>query len=127
MSGLARNQKKVYDHLLKANQPLGAYDLLDGLRHEGFRAPPQIYRALKALTSMGLVHRVESLNAFIACGQKHSAGQIVFAICDECGTVDELTPVEIPEKIKQLSLQSGFNAKKMVVELAGTCSNCMLT
>src|ERR1019366_354132 len=52
--------------------------------------PITIYRALDFLREQGLVHRIESRNAFIACVQNHaSADPVVFLICEQCGTVGE--------------------------------------
>ena len=124
MKDLTQNQNAVYRHLRMAARPQSAYDILDGVREQGLRAPQQIYRALKALTDRGLVHRVESLNAFIACDLKHKNNRIVFSICDDCGTVEELAPVDIPPKLKHMSQQSGFQTQKMVIELVGKCSDC---
>ena len=124
MKDLTQNQNAVYRHLRTAARPQSAYDILDGVREQGLRAPQQIYRALKALTDRGLVHRVESLNAFIACDLKHKNNRIVFSICDDCGTVEEMAPVDIPPKLKHMSQQSGFQTRKMVIELVGTCSDC---
>ncbi|MGB2321810.1 MAG: Fur family transcriptional regulator, partial [Candidatus Puniceispirillaceae bacterium] len=66
-SKLTRNQTLVLEALASAGQPLGAYSLLDLLRDQGFKAPLQVYRALDQLISEGLVHRLESLNAWTAC------------------------------------------------------------
>ncbi|HSM41507.1 MAG TPA: transcriptional repressor, partial [Afifellaceae bacterium] len=64
----------VFDTLLAADGPLSAYDILDRLRDKGFRAPLQVYRALDKLLALGLVHRLESLNAFIACAHPDCEG-----------------------------------------------------
>ncbi|MCB1460156.1 MAG: transcriptional repressor, partial [Nitratireductor sp.] len=65
--GLTRNQLLVLNALVAAGGPLSAYGILDQLREEGFRAPLQVYRALEKLVDQGKVHRLESLNAFVAC------------------------------------------------------------
>jgi Fur family zinc uptake transcriptional regulator len=67
--------------------------LLDQLRDDGFRAPLQVYRALDTLMKGGLVHRLESLNAFVACAEPHdhSHRMTAFAICDTCGQVMEFS------------------------------------
>src|SRR5262245_48967355 len=90
---LTRNQTQVLERLEAATSPLSAYTLLDQLRDRGFRAPLQVYRALDALIKGGLVHRLESLNAFVACSEPHDHGHgmTAFAICDRCGQVDEMS------------------------------------
>src|SRR5665647_1791430 len=89
-SGLTRNQHLVLDALTGAEAPLSAYGILDQVRAEGIRAPLQVYRALEKLQQMGLAHRLESLNAFIACAHAHDhpGGITAFAICEGCGRVD---------------------------------------
>ncbi len=67
VSDLTRNQSLVFNALDGASGPLSAYDILDKLRADGFRAPLQVYRALDKLVEYGMVHRLESLNAFVAC------------------------------------------------------------
>ena len=88
---LTKNQTLVFGALSEADGPLSAYSILDQLRDEGFRAPLQVYRALEKLLEFGMVHRLESLNAFIACSHPEceSHGTIAFAICETCGNVAE--------------------------------------
>ena len=68
-NALTKNQQLVLTILNKADMPLSAYSILDGLREFGFKAPLQVYRALDRLIELGKVHRIESMNAFIACEQ----------------------------------------------------------
>ena len=84
-------RRRVLEALLASHQPLGAYELIDRLAVRGARpAPITIYRALDFLREQGLVHRIESRNAFIACVQNHGSGDpVVFLICEKCGTVGE--------------------------------------
>ena len=69
---LTANQQRVLATLQEASSPLSAYALLDRLREAGFGAPVQVYRALERLAEQGLVHRLESLNAYVSCS--HSGG-----------------------------------------------------
>ncbi len=88
---LTKNQALVFEVLEKADGPLSAYTILDKLRDHGFRAPLQVYRALEKLLEYGVVHRLESINAFVACAHPdqncHSHGIVAFAICESCGHV----------------------------------------
>ena len=61
------NHKRVYAHLRKAGAPLSAYQILEAMHADGFRAPVTVYRALERLMGEGRIHRVESLNAFVPC------------------------------------------------------------
>ena len=83
---LTGNSKLVMDLLEVKKGPLSAYMILDELRDAGLRAPLQVYRALEKLISLGRVHRVESLNAFIACSHMscENQGMSAFVICDKC-------------------------------------------
>src|SRR5690606_20969172 len=86
---LTRNQSLVLDCLRREGRAMTAYDLLEALRGEGLRAPAQIYRALEALGQRELVHRIETLSAFVACRHEDHADTAAFAICDDCRRIWE--------------------------------------
>jgi Fur family zinc uptake transcriptional regulator len=123
---LTRNQLRVLERLEAATGPLSAYTLLDQLREDGFRAPLQVYRALDTLMKGGFVHRLESLNAFVACAElhDHSHRMTAFAICDTCGQVAEFSDHAIGEQLDDWVGSTGFVAKKAVIEFRGTCAKC---
>lgn len=129
---LTRNQELVLARLRGRPAAQSAYELLDGLREEGLRAPTQIYRALEALILRGMVHRVESLNAYVACCQHdHDHGQeghgpsgIVLAICSECGAVAEFDPGEAVGGLLGQVQATGFRTTALTVELKGLCAAC---
>jgi Fur family zinc uptake transcriptional regulator len=121
---LTKNQSLVFDALSKATGPLSAYSLLDQLRDDGFRAPLQVYRALEKLQEMGLVHRLESLNAFVACAHDHEHGLMAFAICERCGQVTEFSDATIEERLGVWARDSGFHAHKTTIEIRGDCAAC---
>ena len=94
----AQHATNILSALSEAHRPLSAYDLLDRLRPTGVAAPLTVYRALDKLIASGRVHRIESLNAFVACrkAEHHHAADhnelrraVAFTICDRCGTVEE--------------------------------------
>jgi Fur family zinc uptake transcriptional regulator len=126
LSTLTRNQAFVFETLQNAKAPMSAYTILDELRDDGFRAPLQVYRALDKLVEMGLVHRLESLNAFVACdhpeGDPH--GAIAFAICEDCGQVDEFADDEIVARLGNWAKTKKFRLDKTIIELRGTCETC---
>jgi len=123
---LTRQQALVLQALARADGSTSAYALLDTLRDEGFRAPPQVYRALDKLIGHGLVHRVESLNAFVACAQPHPHrhGLLAFAICDRCGQVDEFSDATIERRLKGWARDRAFTVATSALELHGTCTDC---
>ena len=125
-AALTRNQTLVHDTLCRAEAPLSAYTILDRLRDDGFRAPLQVYRALDKLTEMGLVHRLESINAFVACAGAHSHdhGMIAFAICGTCGQVEEFADPVVFDRLEGWASENRFRAEKTAIEIRGTCAAC---
>lgn len=125
-SELTRNQALVMGALTRSEGPLSAYTILDQLRDDGFRAPLQVYRALDKLVEFGLVHRLESLNAFVACRHPgcDSHETIAFMICETCGQVNEISDDSLAGRLKHLATEAGFALKKSTVELRGICANC---
>lgn len=126
---LTRNQTLVLNALNGASAPQSAYDLLDRLRGDGFRAPLQVYRALEKLQALGLVHRLESLNAFVACSHQHdhdhhSHGVTAFAICNACGQVNEFHDHAIDVRLQEWQMASHFKAEKTTIEIRGLCRAC---
>ena len=123
---LTRNQSLVLAALEEADAPLSAYTILDRLRGDGFRAPLQVYRALEKLLGAGLVHRLESLNAFVACAHPncHAQGLIAFAICGRCGQVDEFADAVVRERLGAWSAGHGFRIEKTTIEIRGRCAAC---
>jgi Fur family zinc uptake transcriptional regulator len=119
-------RRQVLGALLERHQPLGAYELIDRLAEDGARpAPITIYRALDFLREQGLVHRIESRNAFIACGHNHDSGDpVVFLICETCGAVGEAASAAVAETIRNASRAAGFAPKTPVIEITGTCAHC---
>ena len=101
---LTKNQSLVLEALKASAAPLSAYALLDQLRPSGFRAPLQVYRALDRLIEQGSVHKLESINAFMACCQDHDHGHhhgvAGFAICDTYGQVSEFDDHEICHRLE---------------------------
>lgn len=124
---LTKNQLCVLEKLEAASGPLSAYTLLDQLRERGFRAPLQVYRALDTLMKEGFVHRLESLNAFVACAEphEHSHSMTAFAICDTCGQVTEFSDHDVGHQLDDWVRANGFTAKKAVIEFRGTCAKCL--
>ena len=127
--GLTRNQSLVLGALDRAEGPLSAYTILDRLRDDGFRAPLQVYRALDKLVDIGMVHRLESLNAFVACRHPgcESHAMTAFMICETCGQVSEITDTGLTERLTGLARQAGFRLSRSTIELRGNCGACAAT
>ena len=125
-NALTKNQQLVLNVLYKADMPLSAYSILDGLREFGFKAPLQVYRALDRLIELGKVHRIESMNAFVAC--EHSLCKVsdmtAFTICDKCEKVSEVKDKELSDYMHLRAEKFGLHAPKTNIEFHGLCSHC---
>ncbi len=123
---LTKNQALVYTALCDAAGPLSAYTILDRLREDGLRAPLQVYRALERLVEAGMVHRLESLNAFVACRRPDCASHssIAFAICESCGTVAEVEDDILAGRLTQMAQKVQFALSRSIVEMRGQCAAC---
>ena len=121
-------RRRVLETLAQSHVPLGAYDLVDRLGVAGERPPPMsVYRALDFLVAEGLAHRIESRNAFLACGRAHEADDvIVFLICECCGLTDEVASHAIGRDIAWATRAAGFTPRTPVLEIAGTCARCRI-
>jgi Fur family transcriptional regulator, zinc uptake regulator len=123
-------RRAVLAALVDTKGPLGAYDLIEILRKGNARgpAPIAIYRALEFLRDNGFIHRLETLNAFIACPHLHASGErVVFLICDQCRHVEETSARPLDEALSSLATAHGFVPTRQVMELAGTCRHCRNT
>jgi Fur family zinc uptake transcriptional regulator len=108
-----------------SHRPVGAYDILDSLKQSGQKAaPPTVYRALGFLIEADLVHRLDSLNAFVGCPDPRSSHRGQFLICRACRTVAELDDVDIISVIQDKAAGLGFSAVHQMLEIQGLCQGC---
>lgn len=124
---LTPGRKAVLDILEAARRPVGAYEMIDILAASAGRrpAPTQVYRALDFLVEQGLVHRLASRNAFLACGHGHGASEpVAFLICDGCGHVDEATSPALSADVAAVADKRGFAPRAQIIEIAGRCAAC---
>jgi Fur family zinc uptake transcriptional regulator len=119
-------RRQVLAALAESHQPLGAYELMDRLAGQGPRpAPITVYRALEFLVDNGLVHRIESRNAFLACINNHASGApVVFLICERCGAVGEAPSAEVTRTLSAAAKRAGFTPRAPVIEITGVCAHC---
>jgi Fur family zinc uptake transcriptional regulator len=123
---LTKNQSVVLSVLKRADTPMTAYEILglDEVRKAGLKAPLTIYRALDKLMAAGLVHRIESINAFFACARSPHPGPSGFAICDNCRKTVELTLTDCEAHLTENARRAGFQVDAMNVEMHGRCAEC---
>jgi Fur family zinc uptake transcriptional regulator len=119
-------RRLVLQALLSSHCPLGAYEVIDELAKTMARpAPITVYRALDFLMENGLVHRIESRNAYLACAHDHDqTAMVAFLICEQCGSVGEIPAVTVAQSLNAAARASGFAPKLSVVEITGRCAHC---
>ena len=119
-------RRHVLEILAGSHKPLGAYEIMDLAAPKGPRpAPITVYRALDFLRQNGLVHRIESRNAFVACVHNHaSAEPVVFLICERCGAVGEAASMAVAATLSSAARAAGFTPKSPVIEIGGICAHC---
>ena len=118
-------RRRVLELVWNSHRPAGAYAILDQLR-EGDRgaAPPTVYRALDFLMEQGLIHRIESLNAFVGCDHPEDRHVSQFLICTRCNGAVEIEDRGIANAVKKSAAEAGFTVNRFTVELQGTCPAC---
>jgi Fur family zinc uptake transcriptional regulator len=118
-------REKVYALLLEQQGAVGAYELLDTLKLTETNAKPAtIYRTLDFLLEFGLIHRLESTNAFVACHHFGCNHPVQFLICDQCGEVKEIQSAGLKETLDKQAESFGFSVVKQTIEAHGTCAAC---
>jgi Fur family zinc uptake transcriptional regulator len=125
---LTTPRRRVLEMLLQAGQPVKAYDLMAAYEPTAPAKPPTVYRALDFLEREGFAHRIESLNAFVACrhplsdaeGRNHDAA---FLICDCCGATREIQP-PLGAALESQAAAAGYAIHAMTIEAHGLCTDC---
>jgi Fur family zinc uptake transcriptional regulator len=116
--------KLIFTALRESARPVSAYEIIDQLRDRATLAPQTVYRALDRLIASGSAHRLESLNAFVACCQSGHQGAAVFAICENCGTVTEFAEPRAVDALAAWAKKSKYTVRAMTLELRGRCAAC---
>lgn len=118
-------RRRVMEILLHQHKAMGAYEVLDVLRAEGMGSqPPVAYRALDFLVAQGFAHRIERLNAFIACSHLSGAHAPLFLICRTCDRVVEAETDPMAGEIGRVAADAGFRIERTVREATGLCPAC---
>jgi len=124
-SRLTDQRREVLACVGQSHTAVGAYDVIERMAAHGPRpAPITVYRALDFLLAHGLVHKIESRNAFVACAGSHEGGPTAFLICEACGAVAELVAEEAFAVLADAAAGQGFAASRTVIEVTGRCRAC---
>ena len=118
-------RRYMLEIIAQADLPLTAYGALDQLGQKLDKPnPPTAYRALDFLSKHGFIHRIESLNAYIACDADHNHRGSQFMICDGCTRVFEAHLCHLPPALEKQTADNGFHVSHWNVEIHGQCSEC---
>jgi len=118
-------RQRVLELLLTEHRALGAYEILEMLRKDGLNSqPPVAYRALDFLVQHGFAHKIERLNAFIACTTPETDHTPAFLICRVCESVSEIHPQLSRGALGRTAKDAGFVIEQAIVEAEGVCPNC---
>lgn len=112
--------------LTGSHKALGAYEIIDRMNAQGRRlAPISVYRIIEVLVDAGLVHRLESRNAYFACLSRHKdSASMVILLCEACNRVAEAEAPEAWGAIKAITQDNGFAVSATVLEIQGQCPDC---
>ena len=125
-SRLTEQRKTVLALIWESPQPVKAYDLLEKLSEiKGKIQPPTIYRALDFLIEEGLIHRIDSLNAFTRCHHPREGHDCFFLICVKCGNADECRSSVLNDTIRETLDGHRFQPERIAIEVSGTCQSCL--
>ncbi|MBM3506910.1 MAG: transcriptional repressor [Alphaproteobacteria bacterium] len=125
---LTDNRRRVLELVWRSHAPVGAYEILEALRKYGAAAaPPTVYRALDFLMEQGLVHRIESRNAFAGCPQPEQHHVAQYLLCEGCGDAVEIEVGGLARRIANRAAEIGFIVAAQTVEARGLCRRCQQT
>jgi Fur family zinc uptake transcriptional regulator len=117
-------RRRVFELLSDQHGPAKAYDLLPLIDEAKQAKPPTVYRALDFLVRMGLAHRIESMNAFVACDIGACERSTIFLICEKCGAAEEFDAGHALVDLSEAAKKDGFAIRRTMIEASGLCSAC---
>jgi Fur family transcriptional regulator, zinc uptake regulator len=119
-------RRRVLELVWSSHRPRGAYAILEDLSQQDGKAtaPLTVYRALEFLVEQGLVHRIESLNAYVGCAAPGASHSGQFLVCEGCGDAAEIDDPSIRSAIDDAAAVRGFRVQRPTVEVRGVCKDC---
>ena len=122
---LTPQRRDVLARIAETHSVVGAYDIIERMASGGERpAPITVYRALDFLLENGLIHKIESRSAYVACSHDHGGTQAAILICDGCDSVAELDAPDAFRNLLAAARIQGFVPRRAVVEVVGRCGAC---
>ena len=120
-----RLRRKILELVWSRHGPLGAYDIMDLMRTDNKDVKPNtVYRSLDFLLEAGLIHRLDSMNAYMGCADpiiRHS-GQ--FLICRRCESAAEIHDSSVEHSLGRDAEDIGFSVEQQTIEVLGLCPKC---
>ncbi len=120
---LSDQRLRTLELVLQAAGPVKAYDLAKRFHSHGQASPITVYRALKFWEGLGLVRRIETLNAFVACAPGAATANAAFLVCGACGDSAEI-PLAVPADLAVAAAGLGFEIERLTFEAGGRCRRC---
>lgn len=118
-------QRQTYEQTLNAGKPVRASDLLSVLKPQiGSLTPTAVYHALEVLVAGGYLHKIKTLNAFLACAHPGEPHEGQFLICEHCGKAIELHNDKLATELRAIAEANGFVTHSQVIEISGHCTDC---
>ena len=116
---------KILELIWNSHRAIKAYDLLDQIRPINDAAKPStVYRALDFLLEQGLIHRVESLNAFVGCRSSGTRHDQLLLICTACHNVEERSAPSVFLALADEAKNADFSPQRKTIEIHGLCKDC---
>ncbi len=124
---LTKLRRQVLKLLWESGRPTGAYELIEALKLRDSRpvGPPTVYRTLQFLISQGLVSKIESRNAYVACAHPERRHDSLFFVCNDCGAAAEREDLRGERLLAENAAVLGYCVMRLVVEVEGTCASCI--
>ena len=117
----------VLEVIWASHQPIKAYDILVKLKDSNYSAkPPTVYRSLNFLLKNNIIHKLNSLNAYVGCSHLREHDQCYFLICNRCKEIKEFCNDKLDQAITKTIAKNKFNRQHTMLEIVGTCSACMM-
>jgi len=125
VSNLSGARQQIFGIISQSAVPMSAYDILAVMSKSKTTAPPTVYRALANLLEQGLVHRIETLNAYVACHHPHHVAASCFMICQTCSKIEETEMAQpITQWVHDESRMHAFRPQRLTFEISGVCAGC---
>lgn len=118
-------RKRILEIVWRQHEPIGAYEILADLAKDRDKAaPPTVYRALEFLQEAGLVHRLDTLNAFLGCNRPEHEHAAQFLVCSRCRRVAEIEDSILNRGLRERAGSLGFLLQGSAIEIKAVCTDC---